>query len=244
MIVSPQSRDVAILVNIVSTLQQIRPANKPLERVAVPSDTTSISVYVDSGRTSLLGTDGQPFISVSGGRSWYTPSDQMLNGAAGLSTTQCQSTYYMTCQPSATLLMYRNLDNMLFSSVAVASKSDAKFLPAGNVAIIVPKPAKTVDSRGNSDIGMVLLDYELQVRLNVPNWQNLSEQVRMTTYMQNSNMIRLALMQDRYRGGNATLFDADIDGTFVSELTPLESKDVMRGKMRIRSAYWTSPSSY
>ncbi len=244
MIVTPASRDVAILANIVSTLQQIRPSTKAMESISVPVGTTSIIVYVDSARTTLLYTDSSPTMTESGNRYWWTPSDTELNGATGLSTSLCQPLVYLTCQPSGTQLTYRNLDNLLFSAVSVATKDDPKFLPPGNVAFLLLKAARTIDRRTNDDLSQVLLDFSLNVRLNIPNWAGLSEQVRMTTFMATSNCIRLALMADRYRGGNATLYNADIDGTFVSELTPIESKDLMRGKMRIRSCYWTSPYSY
>lgn len=248
MIISAINRDAAITQDIVATLEQIKQGgkpNKPLVLNHASGDTCMVDFYVDVEKTIPLFTensnDNPDSFGVSGGRTIYTPPDEKINFAPAVSKTYSQPTYYVTASwgeydPTVINLTYPNRDNLLFQSVLVTTDKNPSFTANQNTAILIAPTVRVVNTRANDDRAYVILEYELRVQM--AQFQcGFSDEDRVLDLMAVGNMIRNALYADRYRGGNCTLMDENLNGTFISPATPLPSTDLLKGSMRIQCVF-------
>jgi hypothetical protein len=253
-IVSPINRESAILRNIVDTLKQIKVGGKRNNPVVVEGDVLAISFFVDEARAQLLFADNhddhpERFIT-EGRRTLYYPQDEELNFAPKLSSTFAQPLYWVTASrgngsdTDDVKLVYRNVDNLLFQSVIVASKGNPSFATNENTAIVVPAPEKADVTPANDDRVYVTTAYDIYLQLLVFNWQDLSEHQRMDQLFTAQNVIRDALFRDRYRDGNSTFLDRNVNGTWVGSIEPLPSEAMLKAVIRVQCPFLADSTSY
>lgn len=232
----------------------------------------SISFYTDKALTQFAFTDTSPTsFAISNGAIVYTPSDAVMNTAVGISTTKCQPIYYyqITIADSLhpqlivqgmfgnlisqgfeegsgdpTTGVYRNIDNLLYQSAIVSTTLEPTFTLNENQAILVPGPQKLETFDSNYDFNYLIQTYTLVIQLILPEYTNLSEADRYQQGMNITNATRLALYQDRTRGGNATQFSKDVDATTVGQWQPIASDTVLTGRMSIACASMVGATTY
>ena len=214
--------------------------------------TCTVDFYVDEAKTNLLFTENTvenpSDFSIINNKLFYTPPDSLINCAADtdISNTLNQYIYYVTVAYSdGTIfdLIYKNVNNLLFQQVIVASKVEPTYAGNGNVGVLTVNPEAQFGTKNSDDRRWNLPSYDLTVFINILDWQNLSELDRISAYQNNSNIIMNALMKDRYRAGNSALHDKDLDGTAVFSMKPLPSKDRMKGILKINCAYFSIPGN-
>lgn len=211
----------------------------------------SVSFYVDPGRTQLLFTEDSnanpTSFSTLGTRVFYVPPANKLNAANGLSSVDYQPVYYVTILFNGVtnlLTTYDNSQNLLFQSVIVSNEKNPKFVSNANLCVIVPCDDMNDNSRSNDTYSMVTLTFDLYLQLLIYDWTNLSELNRTNIRMNVQNLIRNALYNDRYRNGNSCLRDRNVDGTFVGQIKPIASSDVLKASLRVQCAFLVTPSTY
>jgi hypothetical protein len=211
----------------------------------------SVSFYVDPGRTQLLFTEDSnanpTSFSTLGTRTFYVPPATKLNTAAGLSTTDYQPVYYVNVLFNGVTTLtttYDNSQNLLFQSVIVSNDKSPKFASNANLCVIVPCDDVNDNSRSNDTYSTVTLTFDLYLQLLIYDWTNLSELNRTNVRMNVQNLIRNALYADRYRNGNSCLRDRNVDGTYVGQIKPLASNDVLKASLRVQCAFLVTPQTY
>lgn len=253
MIVSAINRDTAIRKNIMDTLSQIKQGGK--ENIPVVIDTTEsdvlVNFYVDREREQLLFSnssgDFPERFAVKGSKTYFTPSDEQMNFAPTISDTFSQKLYYTKTfinGDNPTLSTYRNVDNLLFQNVIVSTKRNPDFAQNDNTAIIVVSGEKIEEKQTSDDLAVAFPVYEVYVQLNIFDWSNLSEEKRVDAAENVNNIIRDALYADRYRGGHATLFDQNVNGTYVGQIMILPSDAVLKAVLKIQCAFNVSSTTY
>lgn len=252
MIISTIDRDGAILNDIVTTLQQIKQGGVPNRRLPIMhvDDLCTVSFYVDAAKTNLLftenSTDHASSFTIEGTTTYYVPPDEKINFAPAISDAYSQATYYVTvvfADETTLNLTYRNSDNLLFQQVIVSSKKTPEFSFASNTAILTPNQQKVVTTKANDDRAYVLLDYDLTIQMT--KFQcGLTDQSRVLALLTVNNLIRNALYADRYRNGNATLYDENVNGTFVSPAQQLPSSELFKGSMKLQCCYMVASTAY
>lgn len=260
MIISAENKEQAILTNVRLTLEQIKQGGKAnqklvLEHISIVDDeylpNCTVDYYIDSERTQLLfseDTDANPdSFSTQGTRTLHTPPDEKINFAQGLSNQFAQALYYVTATFSDGEVIeqtYRNIDNLMFQSVIVTTKANAKFITNDNSVMIYPRSESISNYAANDDLTFATFPMDLYINLNVFNWEKLSEENRWIEGQNVTNIIRNALYADRYRDGNCTLLDKDLQGTNVGNITILPSDAVLKGKIEVKTAFYVSPTTY
>ena len=252
MIISAANKDSLILTNIVDTLAQIRIGGVAMVPLVLEgTGDVDLTFYVDAEKTTTLFTDSSTDhperFTVNGTKTIYTPPDEEINYTQdALSALYSQKTYYVSAVVGTSTIntTYANSKNMLFRSVIVASKKNPDFSTADNTAIIVPQPAKEVPNP-YAFHSTVQTAYDVYLQLTLPNLTNLSEESKVHTANLITNVIRLALYIDKYRGGNCCFLDKDVDGTLVESCEIMESSGmIFRGKVRVRTAYMSSTTTF
>jgi hypothetical protein len=254
MIISAINRDQAVLDNIVSTLSQMRQGGTPLKPLVMDYTAASVTVsfYVDAAKTILLFSDDSTshptrFNAVAG-RIIYTPQDESINFApTPISDRYCLALYYVTATFSDATVKtytYNNSANLVFQSVVVSSKDNPNFSTNDNSVVVIPKGQKEEGSEASDDYRFILPEYKLILQLVVYDWTNLSEAARLAKANEVNNLIRNALYADRYRGGNSALYDHDLDGTYVSKIELLPSKNTMKAALTVRCAFLATSTTY
>lgn len=255
MIVSAINKEQAIVTNIKQTLQQLKQGGKdnlPIVLNHTFNNKWDISFYVDPERTQLLfsenSTDDPDSFTAQANRTLYTPPDQLINFAAGISEQYAQPLYYYTAtfhggDPIITGV-YRNIDNLVFQSVIVTTKANAKFVTNANTCMIYPRPSEGRPYGGSDDLIFEIMNIDLFMQLLVYNWANLSEEVRWQTAQNTANLIKNALYVDPTRDDNCTVFDKDLQATDIDNIQVLPSDDLLKLSMRVRCCYRASSTTY
>jgi len=210
----------------------------------------TVDFYTDQAKTNLLfsenSTGNSSSFSTINNKLFYTPPDYLINNAASLSTTLNQQLYYVTATfTNGNIIdtIYKNVNNLLFQQVIVASKAEPEYAGNANVAVLTVNP-EVQTGKKNSDFRIWNLpSYDLTVYINILDWATLSEFDRLQSYQNNSNIITNALKFDLYRGGNSSIYDNNIVGTQISTMKPLPSKNRMKGILTIKCAYLSTPGT-
>lgn len=260
MIQSATNKEIAIVTDIRKTLEQLKKGGVPNQKLVLEYINTHaneyspdclVEFYVDADRSQLLfveDTDSNAAnFSTQGTRTLYQPPDEKINFSAGISEQYAQPLYYVTAifaDGKEINTTYRNVDNLVFQSVIVTTKANAKFSTNDNTCMIYPRTESIDNMQQNDDLAYALFPMDLYIQLNVFDWEKLSEENRWAAGQSAANLIRNALYQDRYRNVNCTFYNKDLRGTSVGNCTILPSDAVLKVKVEVKCAFYVSSSTY
>lgn len=254
MIITSVGKDTAIRQNIINTIAQIVEGGAGNKRLVLPHNDplhVVVNFYADESMLHLVFSEDSNVevasFNLQSTYVQYTPPQSKINFTPeGVSTLYCLPLYWVKAtfeDGTSVTTTYKNKQNMLFESVISTPSEEPAYGQNADSVYVVPKGRTLVNPKYSDDLRWVILNYVLIVPFNIfAESTNLSEDEKLSVAENWFNSIADALYTDRYRNGNCTFLDKDLDGTEVDRMEIDSAHDCM--KCRVRCCYMASSTAY